>query len=178
MGNGCPCCGAQNFCAALRRPLEILTAATRSPRFICHRQRSARSPHQCAHWFAMTGQEVRRGTRRATWGPPYRMVLESVRRGRCPHRPATVDAGFIPVPPHERGAEIDAESIRKQGLVCNIRLRKVKIADDFTPICAKDSKTIGFGGVLWVLSFAEERKYPAGGKERIATPVTSVTGSQ
>ena len=27
---GCPCCGAQNFRAALRRTLEILTAATRS----------------------------------------------------------------------------------------------------------------------------------------------------
>ena len=43
-GCGCPCCGAQNFCAALRRTLEILTAATRSPRFFCHWQRSARSP--------------------------------------------------------------------------------------------------------------------------------------
>ena len=43
-GYGCPCCGAQNFCAALRRTLEILTAATRSPRFFCHWQRSARSP--------------------------------------------------------------------------------------------------------------------------------------
>ena len=42
------CCGAQNFCAALRRALEILTAATRSPRFIRHRRRSDRSlrrPH-------------------------------------------------------------------------------------------------------------------------------------
>ena len=46
--NGCPCCGAQNFCAALRRTLEILTAATRSPRFLCHRQRSVRSPHRPA----------------------------------------------------------------------------------------------------------------------------------
>mgnify|MGYP004506340677 CR=1 FL=1 len=43
---GCPCCGAQNFCAALRRTLEILTAATRSLRFLCHRQRSVRSPHR------------------------------------------------------------------------------------------------------------------------------------
>ena len=43
------CCGAQNFRAALRRTLEILTAATRSPRCICHRQRSVRSPHRPAH---------------------------------------------------------------------------------------------------------------------------------
>ena len=46
-------------------------------------------------------------------------------------------------------------------LVCNIRLRKVKFIVFITPICAKDSKTMGFGGVLWVLSFAEERKYHA-----------------
>ena len=38
------CCGAQNFCAALGRALEILAAATRSLRCICHRQRSDRSP--------------------------------------------------------------------------------------------------------------------------------------
>ena len=38
------CCGAQNFHAALRRTLEILTAATRSPRFIRHWRRSDRSP--------------------------------------------------------------------------------------------------------------------------------------
>ena len=43
-GCGCSCCGAQNFHAALRRTLEILTAATRSLRFLCHRQRSVRSP--------------------------------------------------------------------------------------------------------------------------------------
>ena len=36
------CCGAQNFCAASRRALEILTAATRSPRCIRHWRRSAR----------------------------------------------------------------------------------------------------------------------------------------
>ena len=43
-GCGCSCCGAQNFHAALRRTLKILTAATRSLRFLCHRQRSVRSP--------------------------------------------------------------------------------------------------------------------------------------
>ena len=37
------CCGAQNFCAALRRALEILTAATRSIRFIRRWRRSFRS---------------------------------------------------------------------------------------------------------------------------------------
>ena len=45
---GGSCCGAQNFGAALRRPLKILTAASRSSRFLCHRQRSIRSPHPAA----------------------------------------------------------------------------------------------------------------------------------
>ena len=55
-GRGCPCCGAQNFCAASRRTLEILTAATRSPRFFCHWQRSVCSPRaRCA--LAMTELE-------------------------------------------------------------------------------------------------------------------------
>ena len=34
------------------------------------------------------------------------------------------------------------------------------------PRRAKDSKTIGFGGVLWVLSAAVGRKCPAGGNNR------------
>ena len=42
------CCGGQNFCAALGRALEILAAATRSLRCICHRQRSDRSPKNAA----------------------------------------------------------------------------------------------------------------------------------
>ena len=42
------CCGAQNFCAAIRLSLKILTAATRSPRFFCHWQRSIRSLHRLA----------------------------------------------------------------------------------------------------------------------------------
>ena len=44
----CPCCGAQNFRAALRRTPPILTAATRSLRFFCHWQRSVCSPHRPA----------------------------------------------------------------------------------------------------------------------------------
>ena len=41
-GRDCSCCGAQNSLLAYAR--RILTAATRSPRCICPRQRSARSP--------------------------------------------------------------------------------------------------------------------------------------
>ncbi len=67
-----PCCGAQNFCAALRRALEILTAATRSPCFIRHRRRSVRSPRQCAHWPRNDmGFYMGCGGRRDTWVPPY-----------------------------------------------------------------------------------------------------------
>ena len=52
---GWSCCGAQNFCAALRRTLEILTAATRSFRFIRHRRRSIHSltpPRWCGVYRA------------------------------------------------------------------------------------------------------------------------------
>ena len=77
-GYGCPCCGAQNFCAALRRALEILTAATRSPRFFCHWQRSARSPRaRCAlamtgifAWGAVKNRRVDRGVRPYGEKPP------------------------------------------------------------------------------------------------------------
>ena len=65
---GCPCCGAQNFCAALRRTLEILTAATCSLRFLCHWQRSVRSPHRPAPC--------------TTCNPPYGRPLRSPARTR------------------------------------------------------------------------------------------------
>ena len=85
------CCGAQNFCAALRRTLKILTAATRSPRFSCHWQRSVRSPHRpalphpcktpchCEPVTDVTGVAIR---------PP-----RPIRRGRRPRRPAP--QGFL-----------------------------------------------------------------------------------
>ena len=77
-GCGCPCCGAQNFCAALRRTLEILTAATRSPRFLCHWQRSPRSPRAlCAPAMTAFFHEEGNGKRPA-WagrGIPYAFQL-------------------------------------------------------------------------------------------------------
>ena len=42
----CPCCGAQNFCAAPRRTLVILNAATRSFCFFRHRRRWICAPHR------------------------------------------------------------------------------------------------------------------------------------
>ena len=58
------CCGAQNFFAALRRALEILTAATRSPRCIRHRRRSVRSLRR-PHFFQQ----------RKKWGKERRQKL-------------------------------------------------------------------------------------------------------
>ena len=58
------CCGVQNFCAALRRTLEILTAATRSPRFLCHWQHSVRSPHRpAAHCTSRKNHVIARALR-------------------------------------------------------------------------------------------------------------------
>ena len=78
-GRGCPCCGAQNFCAALRRTLEILTAATRSPRFSCHWQRSARSPQPVTSvtGFAMTGGFTRGAVQRGVGdAAPYGCIID------------------------------------------------------------------------------------------------------
>ena len=66
-GCGCSCCGAQNFHAALRRTLEILTAATRSLRFLCHRQRSVRSPHRPAAPAPLTKTPVIARALRRPW---------------------------------------------------------------------------------------------------------------
>ena len=46
------CCGARRMSSALKSLRPSSTAATRSPRCICHRQRSARSPesHRCGFY--------------------------------------------------------------------------------------------------------------------------------
>ncbi len=49
----CLTADAPNFDRALRRTPPILTAATRSPRFLCHWQRSVRSPHRPASTHSM-----------------------------------------------------------------------------------------------------------------------------
>ena len=66
--------------------------------------------------------------------------------------------------PRERPADGGAETMRKQGGEFErfgTRGRWVSTRDAFQ--ARKDSKTMGFGGVLWVLSAAVGRKYPAGG---------------
>ena len=69
-------------------------------------------------------QEVQRLTAVGHTGPALQ-GRESACRGRCPHRPEAAGAGNIPVTPRQRAAEIGAGSMRKQGLICAIRLRKV-----------------------------------------------------
>ena len=64
----------------------------------------------------------------------------------------------------ERVAELDAESMRRQG---RISQRRVRVAErnryNQHLSREKDSKTMGFGGVLFSLSFAAERKGATGG---------------
>ena len=84
------CCGAQNFCAALRRTLEILTAATRSFHFFRHWRRSIRSPHAAALVRCVIG-------RRGAVTPPYIRIpifplssfIFSPAPGRSPSPPKT-----------------------------------------------------------------------------------------
>ena len=85
---GCPCCGAQNFHAALRGTLEILTAATRSLCFLCHQQRSVRSPRaQCA--LAMTHRKKCDTSPAGEQGrPPLRTFFDRMSwRGGVPDAP-------------------------------------------------------------------------------------------
>ena len=92
-----------------------------------------------------------------------------VRRGRCPHRPARQTQRFPPSRQASTGAEriaaLDAEGMRRQGRISQRRVR-VAERDRYNQHLSreKDSKTMGFGGVLFSLSFAEERKGAAGGK--------------
>ena len=94
---GCPCCDAQNFRAALRRTLEILTAATRSGPPSCQPIGGRGSGRESGHFLEIaslhpplaalgslpTGAECLRndgackecGVRRHTWVPPYRNSL-------------------------------------------------------------------------------------------------------
>ena len=43
------CCGARQPRRLTEQACVLPTAATRSPRFICHRQRSVRSPFESHH---------------------------------------------------------------------------------------------------------------------------------
>ena len=76
-----------------------MTAATRSLRFLCHRQRSVRSPHRPVPPHSRQGTRAlpykkcnaRRGTTPAI--VRHTILFVTIRRGRCLHRP---------VPPHSR----------------------------------------------------------------------------
>ena len=102
-------------------------------------------PHQCAHWFAMTGlQELRHRTGSSGRPTPTRRLPVKSRRGRCPHRPGGTSPQKIrrAACPHaaarqaqrfppsrqastsaERVADGDAEAIRKQGANLHIPVR-------------------------------------------------------
>ena len=111
-------------------------------------RREAGFRSQCAHWLR---NDI--FTKSALCGATH----------GCP--PHTIF--FVGLGPCERPADGSAETIRKQ---CVKPERSVRVAEDSPyrrhPSRAKDSKTMGFGGVLWVLSAAVGRKYHAVGKTR------------
>ena len=55
------------------------------------------------------------------------------------------------------------DSAKARDGVAPFNSRGQKVPMFTAPRPRKESKTIGFGGVLWVLSVAGDRKYPAGG---------------
>ena len=130
-GCGCPCCGTQNFGAALRRPLKILTAATRSSRFFCHRQRSIRSPHRCAHRFAMTRilLEVRCMSGGGSAPPVHgrRIFIKLSFRG--------AQRRGNPFPPCSEGAVHIGGGVRAPRPTENVFNIKCKKTDRIAPVC-------------------------------------------
>ena len=116
--------------------------------------------------FARAAAQVRLGSSGRP-APTHRLPIKS-RRGRCPHRPARQTQRFPPSRQAstgaERVAELDAESMRRQGRISQLRVR-VAERDRYNQHLnrEKDSKTMGFGGVLFSLSFAAERKGATGG---------------
>ena len=55
------------------------------------------------------------------------------------------------------------DSAKARDRVAPFNSRGQKVPMFTAPRPRKESKTIGFGGVLWILSVAGDRKYPAGG---------------
>ena len=85
-----------------------------------------------------------------------------------PTSPRTVDAECAPVwtasTSTECAAEVDAEAIRKHGMnFAQTDSRGKRGPTQSAPQPRKGSQNLGFGGVLFSLSFAAERKGAAGG---------------
>ena len=108
------CCGVQNFCAALRRTLEILTAATRSLRFLCHWQRSVRSPHRPAPPRSLQCVIARALCARGNPSPKGGRVSAGARCIPVPHSKITVPLFFS-----ARPERIRSRVSAKGSLVCS-----------------------------------------------------------
>ena len=119
--------------------------------------RSEAISRKCPDWRARQCHPVGWHDGGQDMGP----ALRDFCRWRCPHRPKTVDAKAISVPLHERAAEIDAESIRKHGINSQYPIAQGEISRFHHADMRKGFKNLGFCGVLWVLSFAEESKFHA-----------------
>ena len=90
-----------------------------------------------------------------------------LRRAASPHAAPRQTQRFPPSRQASTGAEriaaLDAESTRRQGRISQRRVRVAERGRYNQHLSReKDSKTMGFGGVLFSLSFAAERKGATG----------------
>ena len=91
-----------------------------------------------------------------------------LRRAASPHAALRQTQRFPPSRQASTGAEriaaLDAENMRRQGRISHCRVRVAERGRYNQHLSReKDSKTMGFGGVLFSLSFAAERKGATGG---------------
>ena len=93
-------------------------------------------------------------------------TLFNFRRGRCPHRPAI--SANVPAFQSVSGSGANAETIlHLRPFAWNFQTCGTRYND--IPMCGArlgSQETLVSCGVLWVLSFTGERKYPAGGTYR------------
>ena len=132
-------------------------------------------PRQCEHWLAMTGGNGLGCNGSPAESPPTLSFRGAKRRGNprlSSRSPGTAVEGEAAAVARGSGSEAVAVSCGGTVLLTDNGTRERRLREEmrnkFTAGrgALRESKTVGFGGVLSHLSFAIERKVTAGGKRK------------